>query len=97
MMAKMHYPALPSDVMARLVNDAREKFLVLAQISAGKPVSMKSEFAPNKRLIYIPNEYQQAQAKKMLEALSKTVPADKLAAGKEAYMRNRKVPQRRRQ
>ena len=97
-MAKMHYPALPSDVMEQLVNDAREKFLVLVQISAGKPVSMKNEFAPNRRIIYIPNEYQRAQAKKMLENLSKMVPADKLAAGKEAYMRNRKtLPQRRRQ
>lgn len=91
-MANSKLTAIPKDVMAKLLDDANDKFLVLAQISAGKRVSMKSPFAPGGRVFYVPSKYQQKQAAKVLESLSKMVSPGKLKESKEAYLRSRKKP-----
>ena len=97
MMANSKPTVIPNDVMAQQLNDANDKFLVLAQISAGKRVSMKSPFAPGGRVVYTPNEYQQKQAAEELARLSKMVPKEKLKESRDAYLRNRKtVPLRHR-
>ena len=96
-MANSKLTAIPSDVMAKLIRNAHEKVLVLAQISAGMPVSMKSPFAPGGRVVYTPNEYQKKQAADELARLSQMVPKEKLKASKDDYLRNRKtVPLRHR-